>query len=58
MKEASSYFDWELNIKPKLKKIENQIKERKLMNSLGISNLLFKQYLKIWKERNQIPVMK
>ncbi|MFX0059337.1 MAG: hypothetical protein ACFE85_12500 [Candidatus Hodarchaeota archaeon] len=58
MKEISSYFDWEANFKPKLKRNENDIKERKLMNSLGISNLLFKQYLKIWKERNQIPDLK
>jgi len=58
MKEISSYFDWESNLKPKLNKNENDIKESKLMNSLGISNLLFKQYLKIWKERNQIAHMK
>ncbi|MFX1356411.1 MAG: hypothetical protein ACFFA8_03925 [Promethearchaeota archaeon] len=58
MKEASSFFDWESEFKHKLKKNENEVKEFNLMNSLGISNLLFKQYLKIWRERNQIPNMK
>jgi hypothetical protein len=58
MEKSTSYFDWESSFKKKPPKVENHIKQRKLMNSLWISNLLFKQYLKIWKERNKIPYLK
>ncbi len=45
-----SYYDWELTFKKKSKNsLDN---EDKTVNSLGISDESFKDYLANWKKRN------
>jgi hypothetical protein len=44
-----SYYDWELTFKRKSK--AQSTKDEKV-NTLGISNDKFKDFIKIWKEKN------
>jgi len=45
-----SYYDWELSFKSKSQPKLNKTKEE--INSLGISGIKFKNFLKKWKENN------
>ena len=50
MSKAISYYDWELSFKKKpLSSTENKEKEE---NSLGIPNMVLKNFLSEWKEKN------
>ncbi len=56
MVKFSSYYDWELRLK---KKVDSQ-NHKKLIkhakrnndNELGINEKLWKEFLKLWKEKN------
>ena len=44
-----SYYDWELTFK---RKDKNQLPNEEKVNTLGISNDKFKDFIKVWKEKN------
>ncbi len=46
----TSYYDWELSFKSKDKPKLNESNE--IVNSLGISNFKFKNFLEKWKDKN------
>ena len=50
MSKAVSYYDWELSFKNKSEK--DQIKKTDDINSLGISDNNFKNFMKKWKKVN------
>ncbi|MFX1380605.1 MAG: hypothetical protein ACFFA4_16100 [Promethearchaeota archaeon] len=50
MSKAVSYYDWELSFKNKTEK-DYDIKKEDL-NSLGMTENNFKDFLKKWKEKN------
>ena len=50
MSKAVSYYDWELSLKHKSEK-EQIIRENDI-NSLGIFDNSFKDFMKRWKEEN------
>jgi len=50
MSKAVSYYDWELSFKSKNQPKLNETKEE--INSIGISDYKFKNFLKKWKENN------
>ncbi|MFW9973253.1 MAG: hypothetical protein ACFFDF_23920 [Candidatus Odinarchaeota archaeon] len=50
MSKAVSYYDWELSFKNKSEKV--QIIQKDEINSLGISDNNFKDFIKKWKEKN------
>ncbi len=50
MSKAISYYDWELSFKKKSEE-EKNLKEKDI-NSLGISDYNFKDFIKKWKETN------
>lgn len=50
MSKAVSYYDWELSFKNKSEK--DQILQKEDINSLGMSDVKFKNFLKKWKEKN------
>ncbi len=50
MSKAVSYYDWELSFKSKSEK--EQIIQKDDINTLGISDNRFKDFMKKWKERN------
>ena len=52
MSKASSYYDWELSFKRKTKSDFGPVHEDEEINSLGISDNAFKDFLKKWKEHN------
>ncbi len=59
MKEPRSYFEWELQFKPKIKaKSSNPItkskKKRGKCNRLGIIDKEFVSFVKNWKKQNKI----
>ncbi len=57
-KTVSSYFDWELNFRRKsqlshISEIETKrIRDKEDVNSLGISDNNYKDFMKKWKEKN------
>ena len=58
MKEPESYFEWELQFKPKIKAkssdpITESKKKRAKCNRLGIKDKEFINFIKIWKEKNK-----
>ena len=58
MSKAISYYDWELNFRKKavVKPISFRKTEKKIsqedINSLGITDNTFKEFMKKWKEKN------
>ena len=52
MSKAVSYYDWELSLKHKSEK--DQIIQEDDINSLGISDNSFKNFMKKWKNKNLI----
>jgi hypothetical protein len=50
MSKAVSYYDWELSFKQKSEKDQTEQKEN--VNSLGMSNNNFKDFIKKWKKKN------
>ena len=58
MSKAVSYFDWELNFRKKsqlshISETETKrIKNKEEINSLGISDNNYKDFMKKWKEEN------
>ena len=50
MSKAVSYYDWELSFKNKSEK--NQTTKSESVNSLGIPEYNFKDFMKKWKEKN------
>ena len=50
MSKAVSYYDWELSFKSNTQPKLNETKEE--INSLGISDFKFKNFLNKWKENN------
>jgi len=55
---VSSYLDWEINFRKKKDMKRNQINNKKVIvlrknvNSLGISEKKFKEFMKKWNETN------
>ncbi len=59
MKEPGSYFEWELQFKPKIKPksfnlITKTKKKRAKCNKLGINDKEFISFVKNWKKQNKI----
>ncbi len=53
MEKPGSYFDWEQTFKKKkAKKILPLKKDTSVINSIGLSHDLFKNYVKLWKTHN------
>lgn len=58
MSKAVSYFDWELNFRKNSQLVHNsEIETKKIINkeevnSLGISDNKYKDFMKKWKEKN------
>ncbi len=50
MSKAVSYYDWELSFKSKSDK--DQIDHKGFVNSIGMSENNFKDFIKKWKETN------
>ena len=50
MSKAVSFYDWELSFKTKSEKDMNSKKDK--INSLGISDYNFKDFVKKWKNKN------
>ena len=53
MKEPESYFEWELQFKPKIK-AKSSKKKREKFNILGIKDKEFVNAVKNWKKQNKI----
>ena len=52
MSKAASYHDWELSFKKKSKISWNSADDTDSINSLGIPDNNFKEFIKKWKEKN------
>ncbi|MFX1338344.1 MAG: hypothetical protein ACFFDK_07030 [Promethearchaeota archaeon] len=58
MSKALSYFDWELDFRKKSQLNHNseikimRITNKKEVNSLGIDENIYKNFMKKWKEKN------
>jgi hypothetical protein len=50
MSKAISFYDWSLSLKHKSE--NDQTLQREDINSLGITDNNFKDFIKKWKERN------
>ncbi len=50
MSKAVSYYDWELSFKSKSDL--DQIIQKDVINSLGMSDNNFKDFIKKWKKKN------
>lgn len=50
MSKAISYFDWQQSFRDKSK--SKKLLNHKMTNSIGISENLFKNFIKKWKEKN------
>jgi len=49
MEKPASYYDWEKNFKKSSNKRKNEPKEARVVNSIGLPDDFFKNYLKMWK---------
>ena len=49
MVKPESYYDWEMTFKKKKVKKAQKVS---LINSIGLSHDLFKNYIKLWKSHN------
>jgi hypothetical protein len=52
MEKPGSYYDWEQNFRKKSEKLKNETKEPRIINSIGLPHVFFKNYLKLWKSEN------
>ena len=58
MSKAISYYDWELNfrkkavLQPNSRNKTGKIINQENINSLGLSDYTFKDFMKKWKEKN------
>ncbi|MFW9876487.1 MAG: hypothetical protein ACFFG0_25620 [Candidatus Thorarchaeota archaeon] len=52
MSKAISYYDWKLSFNKKINSDENTLDDNELLNTLGISENNFKNFMKKWKEKN------
>ena len=52
MSKAISYYDWKLSFQRKFDTKEVELNDNEPVNSLGISNSNFKDFIKNWKEKN------
>ncbi|MFX0029895.1 MAG: hypothetical protein ACFE8B_11840 [Candidatus Hermodarchaeota archaeon] len=52
MSKAISYYDWKLSFQRKIDTKEDEINDNKPVNTLGISDSNFKDFVKNWKEKN------
>ena len=57
MSKTVSYYDWELSFKKKadLAPIDSRVVKRANINSLGIPDNDFKEFMKNWKKENLTP---
>ncbi|MHA2009095.1 MAG: hypothetical protein ACXABO_16830 [Promethearchaeota archaeon] len=51
MSKTVSYYDWEQSFR-KPSELEKKPYEKKKVNSLGISEVYFKDFMKKWKNKN------
>jgi len=52
MSSKSSYFDWELSFRNTDRTSKISLTKKNRLNSIGIANDDFKNYLRKWKNRN------
>jgi len=52
MEKSSSFYDWEHQFRKNNKREIKKSKEKYSVNSLGISDSNFKNFIKKWKEEN------
>ena len=52
MSKAVSYYDWELNFRKKV--LNHKSNNKKDINSLGIPDNKFKDFMRKWKKKNLI----
>ncbi|MBA7550380.1 hypothetical protein ES705_42892 [subsurface metagenome] len=52
MSKAVSYYDWKLSFQRKIDTKEDELNDNKPVNTLGISENNFKDFIKNWKEKN------
>ena len=55
MSKAVSYYDWELQFRKKIKPPLFETKRRintEVVNSLGVNDSEYKDFMKKWKEKN------
>ena len=57
MSKAISYYDWELNFRKKaivkpISRNKTDKNSKEMVNSLGLSDNTFKDFMKKWKEKN------
>lgn len=52
MSKAVSYYDWKLSFQRKIDTKEDELNVNKPVNTLGISENNFKDFIKNWKEKN------
>lgn len=49
MEKPASYYDWENNFKKASNKRKKEPKEARVVNSIGLPDDIFQNYLKMWK---------
>ncbi|MFW9865754.1 MAG: hypothetical protein ACFFEN_06595 [Candidatus Thorarchaeota archaeon] len=52
MSKAVSYYDWKLSFKRKVEYTGETLNDNDSVNSLGIKEESFKDFMKKWKEKN------
>jgi len=52
MEKPESYYDWEMAFKKKKPKKAKEPEAVRLNNSIGLSEDLFRSYIKLWKSEN------
>ncbi|MFX0004175.1 MAG: hypothetical protein ACFFAA_14520 [Promethearchaeota archaeon] len=52
MSKAVSYYDWELSFKRKTNSNKKSLNNNDSFNALGISDKIFKDFIKKWKKVN------
>ena len=52
MSKAVSYYDWKLSFNKKSEINEVDLNDNEPVNTLGISDNSFKDFMKKWKEKN------
>jgi len=51
-KAVVSYYDWKLSFQRKIDTKEDELNVNKPVNTLGIPDINFKDFMKKWKEKN------
>ncbi len=52
MSKAVSYYDWKLSFKKKIDSNNDNLEDNDSINTLGIRENSFKDFIKKWKENN------